>query len=202
MKLPIRKHAMSSVITSTSHKIIMLLCKWKLYLVCRLAGYAATLSCLPKAGDLPDHTSCIYLSLQMHNQDYQKHTMMFLGLLTAQLGDAWWVITLQKQIGCVMEWLTSEPQIVSTLQKQVVILTTERLPWLLTNWRGLLWYWRLIAWGNPRGSCPHWKLSKHPWGNHLLELREWTFLTATLMFIYNDSLCQCTGVFRILATLH
>ena len=61
---------MSSVITSTSHKIIMLLCKWKLYLVCRLAGYAATLSCLPKAGDLPDHTLCIYLSLQMHNQDY------------------------------------------------------------------------------------------------------------------------------------
>ena len=66
-----------------------------------------------KARDLPDHTSCIYLSFQMHDQDYQERTMMLLGLLIAQPGDACCVITLQKQIGCVTEWLPSEPQVFS-----------------------------------------------------------------------------------------
>jgi len=53
---------MSSVITNnTNHKIIMLLCKRKLYLVCRLAGYAVTLSCLPRLG--------IYLTI-LHASKY------------------------------------------------------------------------------------------------------------------------------------
>ena len=64
------------------------------------------------------------------------------------------------------------------ISNKLVVLTTEWLPWLQTNWKdsgyeGLLWYWRLIAQGNPRGSCPlrltttiYLQPSEHLWFPH------------------------------------
>ena len=48
--------------------------------------------------------------------------------------------TLQKQVGC--------------FNHRVVTLVADGLERQCMVMRGLLWYWRLIAQGNPRGSCP------------------------------------------------
>ena len=92
---------MSSVIANnTNHKIIMLWCKRKLYLVCRLAGYTATLSCLPRLGVY----LTIYLLFQMHNHAGLSGTYNDApGTINSTTRDARYVMTWQKQIGCVTE---------------------------------------------------------------------------------------------------
>ena len=75
--------------------------------------------------------------------------------------------------------------------------TTEWLPLLQSCWKeNGLWevffrFYRLIARGNQRGSCPDHLittiLTTDMWGNHLLALKARKFLTATLKCICKDS---------------
>ena len=71
-------------------------------------------------------------------------------------------------------------------KSKLVILTTEWLPWLHICWRDSPYkrftvVWRLIAQGNPRGSCRvhltstiRWQPSGHLWRSHYSKLQRGT----------------------------
>ena len=97
------------------------------------------------------------------------------------------------------EWMTPIDHSLFQPQSGCPGYNHERFMW------GFFWYRDLIAQGNQRASCSgHLTttilliVTTTMWGNHLLALKTWKFLTATLKCICKDSLSDLLRVLSVL----